>query len=69
MPKPIKTHTGRIVVFKSIHLKNGNLLVPRRNRTTNRADWVEVTPSDPEYKRWLPAAVHEPDPREQDGVQ
>jgi hypothetical protein len=61
--KLVKTGSGRIVEVKSIRLKNGNLLVPRRNRETNRADWVEVSPGDPDYKRWLPVAVDEADPR------
>lgn len=61
--KRVKTESGRIVEVKSIRLANGNLLVPRRNRAESRAEWVEVRPGEPEFKRWLPVAVDEPDPR------
>jgi hypothetical protein len=61
--KHIKTASGRVVAVKSIRLANGNLLVPRRDRATNRAVWAEVKPGEPEYKRWLPVAVDEADPR------
>lgn len=63
MKKIIKTGTGRHIEVKSIRLKNGHLLVPRRNRATNMAEWAEVAPGEPEYKRWLPVASDEPDPR------
>jgi hypothetical protein len=61
--KRIKTASGRIVEVKAIRLPNGNLLVPRRNRAENRAEWAEVAPGSPEFKRWLPVAVDEADPR------
>jgi hypothetical protein len=61
--KVVKTAAARMIEVKSIKLRNGNLLVPRRNRETNRADWAEVTRDDPDYKRWWPVAVDEPDPR------
>lgn len=63
--KWFKTASGRMVAVKSIRLSNGNLLIPKLDRATNRAEWVEVTPAQPEYKRWMPVSVDEPDPREE----
>jgi hypothetical protein len=62
--KWIKMHSGVRVEVKSIRLKNGNLLIPRR-RADNRkvVELVEVKPGSADYKRWLPVAVDEPDPR------
>lgn len=64
--KILKTDAGRIIEIKSIKLVNGNLLIPQRTaENRNIAEWVEVEPGTSLYKRWLPVAVDEPDPREQ----
>lgn len=62
--KTIKLDGGRIVTVKSIRLANGNLLVLQR-RADDRAqlEWVEVAPGTSQYKRWLPVAIDEADPR------
>lgn len=59
--KIIKTDSGRIIILKSVMLSNGNLLIPKR--LEHGVDWVEVDPTSADYKRWLPVAVDEPDPR------
>lgn len=57
--------TGKIVVIKSVILPNGNLLIPARTKENWKiADWIEVEPGTPEFKRWFPVSVEEPDPRE-----
>ena len=62
--KTIKLFGGRVVEVKSIRLQNGNLLIPRRKADDwNQAEWAEVEPGSSDYKRWLPVAVDEPDPR------
>lgn len=62
--KIMKLDGGRIVEIKSIRLSNGNLLIPRRKAEDRRqAEWAEVAPGTSDYKRWLPVAVDEPDPR------
>jgi hypothetical protein len=65
MPAKLKKFNGgRTVAIKSIHLANGNLLVPQRDpRDRSEVVWVEVTPDSSLYKRWLPVGVNEPDPR------
>jgi hypothetical protein len=65
---PAKTwkhrHTGKLLTVKSIHLANGNLLVLQRTAADRtKVEWVEAAPGTPLYKRWLPVAVDEPDPR------
>ena len=63
-PKVRKLRSGKTIILKSIHLVNGNLLVRTRS-TADRTipQWTEVAPGDPLYKRWLPVASTEPDPR------
>lgn len=63
--KKVKVH-GKVVVVKSVVLANGNLLIPEKFIApdgSRYADWVEVMPGTPAYKRWLPVSSHEPDPR------
>jgi len=55
--KTIKLASGRVIKMYSVRLANGNLSVPTRD------GMVEVPPSDPRYKRWLPWAVEPNDPR------
>lgn len=65
--KTLKTDTGKILIIKSIRLPNGNLVIPSRAEH-NRKEfaWREVAPGTSDYKRWLPVAVDEPDPRKTD---
>jgi len=62
--KHVKFRSGRVAVVKSIRLPNGNLLIPQRHSDDpSQAVWCEVEPGTSLYKRWLPVAVDEPDPR------
>jgi hypothetical protein len=59
-----KLNGGRMVEIKSIHLQNGNLLIPSRHpENRKQMAWLEVEPGTSLYKRWLPVAVDESDPR------
>lgn len=62
--KYVRLQSGRVAVIKSVRLPNGNLLIPKRMTDWSTADWVEVEPGTPDYKRWSTVAVDEPDPRE-----
>lgn len=63
--KILKTDTGRVIVIKSVLLPNGNLLIPARMEEDRKtADWREVEPGTSDYKRWLPVAENEADPRD-----
>lgn len=62
--KTVKFPSGRKIEMKSIRLRNGNLVIPRRmehDRTV--VEWVEVKPGTSDFKRWSGVAVDEPDPR------
>jgi hypothetical protein len=65
MPKKIiKLHTGQRIEIKAVRLDNGNLVIPARHeKDRSEPIWIEVTPGTSDYKRWLPVAVDEPDPR------
>ena len=44
--------------MEAIKLENGNLLIPKRAEDEEGKiigdGMVEITPDDPDYKRWLP---------------
>lgn len=62
--KVLKLQSGRIVEIKAIRLSNGNLLIPARDDADRtQAVWKEVAPGTSDFKRWLPVACDDPDPR------
>lgn len=65
--KTLKMHSGRVIVFKSILLESGNLLIPARmGHDSTLAAWAEVVPDSKDYRRWIGVAESEADPRTTD---